>query len=63
MIKHFESGVKGEMAVMSRVAEVVCIRKYDVMVGEGQLHFIFVNGENIAEDGSLKFLEKRAHAG
>ena len=63
MIKDFEFGVEGEFAVMCGVIKVVGVREYDIMVGKGELHLIFIDGENIGDDGSLEFLEKRTHGG
>lgn len=49
--------------MMCGLPEIVCIWKYDVMVGESQLYIIFVDSENVAKDRSLELLEERSHAG
>lgn len=43
---------------MGGLSEIVGIGEHDVMVGEGELHIVFVHAENIAEEGPLEFLQQ-----
>ena len=61
MVKDLEFGTKGETAVMSWLSKIVRVWEYDIMISESELYIIFVDRENIAKDGSLQFLEDRAH--
>jgi len=38
---------------MSGMPEVMCLWEYDMMIGKGELHILFVDGENISKSWSL----------
>ncbi len=44
-------------------AEVVGVGEDDVGVGEGELHFAFVDSEDAAQFGALEFEQEAAHVG
>lgn len=47
---------------MSGCAEVEVVGEDDVVIGEGQLYLAFVDSEDVAQLGSLKFLQEGEHA-
>lgn len=62
-IDNFEFGIEGEKTVMSRLSEIECFWKDDVIVCEGKLDFTLVDGEDATMTGRLELMKKYGHVG